>query len=135
MHAVHVPPFGPVKPTLHVQAASAELEIGELELVGHARQAVASVAPTVVEYVPAAQSVHTAEPVAILYLPATQAVHVPPSGPVYPALQAGLIQAALDVLVIGEVVPAGHASHTPPSEHPVTCTSASDKGSTAEIEM
>ncbi len=77
--AVHVPPFGPVKPTLHVQAASAELEIGELELVGHARQAVASVAPTVVEYVPAAQSVHTAEPVAILYLPATQAVHVPPS--------------------------------------------------------
>jgi len=79
---VHVPPSGPEKPVLQVQAASTELEIGELELVGHARQAAAAVAPTVVEYVPAAQSVHTTLPVAVLYLPATQAVHVPPSGPV-----------------------------------------------------
>jgi hypothetical protein len=74
-HAVHVPPFGPEKPALQVQAASAEPEIGELELVGHPRHVVATVAPTVAENVPAAQSVHAAVPVAILYLPATQAVH------------------------------------------------------------
>jgi hypothetical protein len=110
-HEVHVPPSGPEKPTLHVQAARAELEIGELELVGHPIQVVATVAPTVVENVPAPQSVHATLPVAVLYLPATQAVHVPPSGPVYPALQEELIQAALDVLAIGEVVPAGHATH------------------------
>jgi hypothetical protein len=46
---VHVPPFGPVKPRLHVQAARAELAVGELELVGQARQVVATVALTVVE--------------------------------------------------------------------------------------
>lgn len=61
---------------MHVQAATAELEIGELELVGHPRQVVATVAPTVVEYVPAVQSVHAALPVVGLYLPAAQAVHV-----------------------------------------------------------
>ena len=48
--AVHAPPSGPVKPTLQVQAARTELEIGEFELAGHARQVVAIVAPTVVEY-------------------------------------------------------------------------------------
>jgi hypothetical protein len=41
---------------------------------------VATVAPTVVEYVPAPQSVHAAEPVAILYFPAAHAVHVFPAG-------------------------------------------------------
>ena len=126
-HAVHGPPLGPVNPTLQVQAMRVKLAIGELELVGHVRQVVATVAPTVVEYVPAPQSVQTALPVAILYFPATHAVHGPPLGPVYPALQAGLIQAALDVLAIGEVVPAGHVSHTPPSQHPVTCSSAKCK--------
>jgi hypothetical protein len=75
---VHAPPFGPVNPTLHVQAATAELEVGELELVGHPRQVVATVAPTVAENIPAAQSVHAAVPVAILYLPAMQVVHVLP---------------------------------------------------------
>jgi hypothetical protein len=132
---VQTPPSGPVDPVLHVQAAGAELEIGELEPAGHATHVAAAVAPVVVKYVPVAQSVQAAEPVAILYLPATQAVHVPPSGPVYPALQAGLIQAALDVLAMGELVPAGHVSHTPPSLHPVICTSASCKGSPDEIEM
>ena len=62
--AVHGPdPSGPEKPTLHVQAATAE-------------------EPIVVEYMPAVQSAHAALPVAALYLPAAQAVHVPPSGPV-----------------------------------------------------
>ena len=79
---MHVPPSRPVNPTLHVQAASAELEIGELELVGHARHVSAVVAATTAEYVPAAQSVHRAMPVTILYFPATHAVHGPPAGPV-----------------------------------------------------
>ncbi len=41
--------FESVNPTLHVQAALVELAVGELELVGQARQVVATVAPTVVE--------------------------------------------------------------------------------------
>ena len=65
-HAVHVPPLGPVKPALQVQAISTELAIGELEPVGHPRQVVATVAALVVEYFAAAQSVHTAVPVTIL---------------------------------------------------------------------
>jgi hypothetical protein len=101
-HAVHVPPSGPVCPTLQVQEVATELGLGELELVGHTIHAVPVVAPTVVEYVPAvqlvhvvlavapvaveyspaAQSAHAAVPVTILYLPATQAGHVLPSGPV-----------------------------------------------------
>ncbi len=84
------------------------LPAGELELAGHARQVAASVAPGVVEYVPAAQSVHTALPVAILYLPTTQAVHVLPSGPVKPTLH---VQAAMAELEIGELELAGHATH------------------------
>jgi len=79
--AVHVPPSGPVKPTLHVQAVRATLEIGELELVGHATQVSAAVAPVVAKYVPAEQSVQTALPVVVLYLPAAQAGHTPPPGP------------------------------------------------------
>jgi hypothetical protein len=74
--AVHVPPSGPVKPTLHVQAAMAELEIGELELAGHATHAAAAVAPVVVKYVPATQSVHATLPVAVLYFPGTHRGHV-----------------------------------------------------------
>jgi hypothetical protein len=81
-HAVHVPPLGPVKPALQVQAVRAALASGELELVGHPRQVVSTVAPTVVEYVPTAQLRHRDGPVVILYVPATHAVHVPPLGPV-----------------------------------------------------
>jgi hypothetical protein len=113
--AVHTPPFGPVKPTLHVQAASAELEIGELELVGHARQAVATVAPVVVKYVPAAQSVQTAEPVAILYLPTAQEVHVPPFGPVKPTLH---VQAERLELPPGELELVGQNRQNPALEAP-----------------
>ena len=84
---VHGPPFGPVKPALHVQAASAELPLAELELGSHARQVAASVAFVVVEYVRAAQFVHAAVPLVVLYFPATQPTHGPPFGPVKPALQ------------------------------------------------
>ena len=55
-HAAQVPPFGPVKPGLHVQAVTTVLELGEVELPGHFEHADA---PTATEYVPAAQSEHT----------------------------------------------------------------------------
>jgi hypothetical protein len=45
MQAVHVLPFGPVYPTLQIQAATAELASGELELAGHATQAALPVSP------------------------------------------------------------------------------------------
>ncbi len=56
-HSVHGPPFGPDEPALHVQAISAELEIGEYELEGHTPHTLV-VALTAVEYLPASQSVH-----------------------------------------------------------------------------
>ena len=34
-HAVHVPPFGPVKPALHVQSEEASLPAGEDDPAGH----------------------------------------------------------------------------------------------------
>jgi hypothetical protein len=114
--AVHGPPFGPVKPTLHVQAARAALEIGEYELAGHARHVAEAEAPVAVEYVPAAQSVQTALPVAILYLPATQDEQTPPFGPVKPTLH---VQAARTVLEIGEYELAGHARQVAADEAPV----------------
>jgi hypothetical protein len=77
-------------------------------LLGHTRHVAASVAPVLVEYVPAPQSVHAALPLLVLYFPATQAVHGPPSGPVNPALQAVDAQTVTDELPLGEVVPAGH---------------------------
>jgi hypothetical protein len=104
---VHVPPSGPVKPALHVQAARAELGLGEMELAGHATQVAASVAATVVEYVPGTQSVHNALPVPILYLPVAHGAHTTPSGPVDPALQ---VQAAGAKLAIGELEFGGHAT-------------------------
>jgi hypothetical protein len=113
--AVHAPPSGPVKPALHVQAARAELGLGELALSGHVTQVAAAVAPVVVEYVPAAQSVHTALPVAILYLPATQEVHTPPSGPVDPALH---VQAVRAELGLGEMELIGHATQVAASVAP-----------------
>jgi hypothetical protein len=77
----HVPPLGPVKPTLQVQAVRAELAMGELELDGHTRQVAASVAPVVGEYDPVGHSVHAWSPTTSLYVPALQAVHEP-AGPV-----------------------------------------------------
>ena len=94
-HAEQTPPSRPVKPTLQVHAARAELASGELELPGHVTQAAASVAPVVVEYVAAAQSAQTALPVPILYLPTTHAEQTPPSAPVYPALQVQALTAEL----------------------------------------
>jgi hypothetical protein len=72
---VHGPTFGPVKPTLQVQAASAELETGEFELAGQGKHD----PKFEEEYVPTAQDVHAAEPVVFLYVPGTQEVHGLPS--------------------------------------------------------
>ncbi len=69
------------------------------------RHVSATEAPTVVEYLPAAQLVHAAEPVTLLYVPAAHAEHVPPLGPEYPVLQTQLCTL---VLAVGEFVYAGH---------------------------
>ena len=53
MHAVHVPPSGPVHPVLQVQLVNAALPAGEVEFDGQAMH----VELTAVEYVPALQSV------------------------------------------------------------------------------
>ena len=113
---MHVPPFGPVNPTLHVQAVRTTLDIGELELVGHVTQVAAAEAPVVVKYVPAAQSVHAALPVALLYLPATQAVHVPPFRPVKPMLHVQAVKTPLD---IGELELVGHVTQVATAKAPV----------------
>ncbi len=114
---------------MQVQAVIVELGLGELELEGHARQVVAAVAPTVVEYVAAPQLVHATEPVVVLYVPVTQAVHGPPGGPVYPILQmhismfepapgefvlAGHAKQAVAIVtdLVNVYVPAAHAVHT-----------------------
>ena len=97
-----------MNPALQVQAARAELGLGELELPGHVRQVTANVAPVLVEYVPAAQSVHAALPVLILYLPATQAEQTPPFGPVNPALQ---VQSPAAELALYEIEFEGHVIH------------------------
>ena len=109
--AAHGPPSAPVKPTLHVQLPAAELAFGELEFAGHARHVVATVAPVLAEYVPAAQSTHAALPALVLYFPATHATQGPPSGPVNPGLQAVDTHALIFELPLGEVVPAGHVRH------------------------
>ncbi len=109
----------PYVPALHVQLLAAELALGELELAGHATHVVATVAPVVVEYVPAPQSVHAALPVIFLCFPATQATHGPPSGPVKPTLQPADTHAVTLELPAAELVPAGHdtqpvAAHVAP---------------------
>ena len=63
----HGPPFGPTYPALQVQAVTAELVLGELELPGHVWQ--------------------VALPIAILYVPTPHGEQTPPSGPVYPDVQ------------------------------------------------
>ena len=66
-HAVHVPPSGPVYPTLQRQEPIAVCAVAD-----------------VTEFT---QAVHAALPVAALYVFKAHAVHQPPLGPVYPKLQ------------------------------------------------
>ncbi len=75
---------------------------------------VIELAPTVFEYLFAAQLVHGTLPLMLLYFPASHATHGPPSGPVYPALQGvAATQAANDTEPAGEVFPSGHILHGP----------------------
>jgi len=85
MHDVHEP-TGPVLPggQSNTHAAKAVLAAGDTPPAPHA---VHALVPAVAEKVPDTQSVHAALPLLVLDLPATHAVHVPPSAPVYPALQ------------------------------------------------
>ena len=92
-----------------MQAATAELASGELELAGHAPQVATAVAPAVTEYLSAAQLVQTVLPAVLLYFPASHTAHGPPVGPVYPALQSA--HAALDVLPTGEMRPEEQLVH------------------------
>jgi len=121
-HATHEPPFGPLKPVLQAQAATAELETGEIELEGQLEH----VDTPAAEYFPAPQAVHTAEPamekdpavqvvhdalpVMSLYFPSTHATHEPPFGPEKPVLQA---QAAIAELETGEIELEGQFEHVP----------------------
>jgi len=107
-HGEHTPPFRPVYPALHAQAATAELKLGESELPGHARQVDSAVAAVEVEYVPTPQLLQAALPPPILYVPAPHGEHTPPFTPVYPALQ---VHAVTAELVLGELVFAGHTTH------------------------
>jgi hypothetical protein len=84
-HKAHAP-GSPVLPggQSNTHAAKAVLAAGDTPPAPHEVQALA---PAVAEKVPDTQSVHSALPLLDLDLPATHAVHVPPSAPVYPALQ------------------------------------------------
>jgi hypothetical protein len=103
-HAVHVPPFGPVKPRLQRHAVRAVLVTGELELPGHVKHVLAPA----VEYVPAPQFIHEVVPVPLVNFPATHVVHAPPLTPDEPALQVQSISAVLET---GEYELPGHATH------------------------
>ncbi len=115
IHDEQTPPSGPEDPALQVQSAMASLELGELELPGHVRQA-AAVAPVEVEYVPTPQDVQAALPLAILYVPAAHGEHAPPFRPVNPALQA---QAAAAVLRLAESESPGHVTQVAAAVAPV----------------
>ena len=78
-------------------------------------------APTVSEYLPAAQSVHAALPTVGLYLPAAHEAHDCASGPVKPAAQPSCTQSARASLPAGELLPAGQAVQV---EAPVAATAA-----------
>jgi hypothetical protein len=73
-----------------------------------AAQLLQAVAPVEAEYVPLMQSVHGAVPVTALYFPTEQPTHGPPFGPEDPALQ---VQSDSDTLAMGESEFTGHASH------------------------
>jgi len=104
--AKHVPPLGPANPRLQTQLVSTVDPAIDCVFDRQVRQVLATVAPVVVEYVPAPQSVHVAEPVVVLNFPAAQSEHVPPSGPVYPRLQTHLLSSvdpAIDEAFAGQV--------------------------------
>jgi hypothetical protein len=100
----------PTNDRMQTQLVSAVDPAVDCVFDGHATQVLATVAPVVVEYVPAPQSVHATEPDPVLYFPAAHAAHVPPSGPVNQRLQTQLVSAVdptVDWVFVGQLV---HAS-------------------------
>ncbi len=103
LHAVQLPPFGPVYPALQIQAATCELPAPDCVFATQPRHTLL-VAAIVVEYWFAKQFVHVAGPVVSFHVPATHATHgvtpfaADPPGPVYPILQ---IHAAKALLAFG----------------------------------
>ena len=80
LHAVQVPPAGPVYPGLQVQLLSEVHALHEApEFCGHATQLPDA---KVLVYVPASHGTQVPGPVVLLYLPAAHAVQTPPLGPV-----------------------------------------------------
>jgi hypothetical protein len=105
-HAVHVPPFAPVNPALHKQAAITVLETGAFEFTEHATHVDEALAPTAAEYVAAPQSVQATLPALVLYFPATHNSQAPGS-PLLPGGQSN----SHAVLAATETPPAAHAVH------------------------
>lgn len=82
-HAVHVPPFAPVYPMLHMQLVTAVLPAAEPELPGQLKHAVLSTAETVAEYWPARQLMQVLAPKVLEYLPAAQLMQFEADAPEY----------------------------------------------------
>jgi len=58
-HWVHMPPFGRVKPALHLQSVDIELPAGESAFARHAEHVEALVAPTAAEYLPDSHTIQS----------------------------------------------------------------------------
>jgi hypothetical protein len=95
-HKEHTPPFGPVAPTLHTHDPIIPLPAPETAFAGQFRHAPVPVAPTVAEYVLAAQSKQVSFPVVFLYFPATHSTHEPPFCPLLPAVHIHAVMEELD---------------------------------------
>ena len=89
-------------------------------------------APSVSEYLPAAQSVHASLPTVGLYFPAAHEAHDCASGPVKPAAQPSCTQSARASLPAGELLPAPQAQQPLSSEQPSPDT---DKLPTASLKV
>ncbi len=110
-HAVHVPPFTPVYPTLHWHPTKRLLPLAESEFAGQSVHVMYSEAPTAAEYLPAAQSTQelaAVAPTAAEYLPATQAVQL----------------VAEEAPTVGEYLPAVQSEHAEPASEYLPATQA-----------
>lgn len=101
---MHVPPLA-VYPGSQEHALDVVLPAGEFEFGG---QGVQAPTPSAALYVPTRQALQGPLPAPNLYFPAGHPVHVPPSGPVYPALQVHKLD---PVLAAGESDSKGQAAH------------------------
>lgn len=111
-HAVHIPPSGPVWPLSHVQALTVLLPGGELEWFdGHARQTVPAFDG---RYDPASHLTHADDPFTPLKVPTSHKAQLPPSVPVYPALQRQSCAAELAASELEKMD--WHARHATPAD-------------------